>query len=88
MVKLAKTGCGVKEKDVWCNRVNELQNHHCRVNLVGDLLNMGHVTGAIRAFQCVRISDACLRVVVRRRFGGKLSLHDPRDLHCYKVKKS
>ena len=52
LVKLAKTDRSVKAKDMWCNRVNELQNHHCRVNPVGDLVNMGHVTGAIRAFQC------------------------------------
>ena len=70
---------------LWCNRVNELQNHHCRVNPVGDLLDVGH--GSNQGFP-VCANFRFVRVVVRRRFGGKLSLRDPQDLHCYKVKKS
>ena len=42
LVKLVKSGSGVKAEEVWYKRSNELQNHHGGVILVGDHLYLGH----------------------------------------------
>ncbi len=42
LVKLSKSGSGVKAEEVWYKRSKELQNHHGGVILVGDHLYMGH----------------------------------------------